>query len=47
VELAALAKAKWLVTAVGLQARVNPALMHMKELVEAGLSARSWPSMSA
>src|SRR5438067_12961096 len=36
VELAALAKAKGLVTAVGLQARVNPALMHMKELVEAG-----------
>jgi predicted dehydrogenase len=36
VELAALAKANGLVTAVGLQARVNPALMHMKELVEAG-----------
>ncbi len=36
VELAALAKAKGLVTAVGLQARVNPALMHMKELVETG-----------
>ena len=36
VELAALAKAKRLVTAVGLQARVNPALMHMKEQVEAG-----------
>jgi predicted dehydrogenase len=35
-ELAALAKARWLVTAVGLQARVNPALLHMKELVEAG-----------
>ena len=35
-ELAALAKAKSLVTAVGLQARVNPAVMHMKELVEAG-----------
>src|SRR6202790_1971293 len=35
-ELAALAKAKGLVTAIGLQARVNPALMHMKELVEAG-----------
>ena len=35
-ELAALAKAKGLVTAVGLQARVNPALMHMKELIEAG-----------
>ena len=36
VELAGLAKAKGLVTAVGLQARVNPAVMHMKELVEAG-----------
>ncbi|HYZ40232.1 MAG TPA: Gfo/Idh/MocA family oxidoreductase, partial [Stellaceae bacterium] len=36
VELAALADAKGLVTAVGLQARVNPAVMHMKELVEAG-----------
>src|SRR5438067_3901029 len=36
VELAALAKAGGLVTAVGLQARVNPAVMHMKELVEAG-----------
>jgi predicted dehydrogenase len=36
VELAALAEARGLVTAVGLQARVNPALMHMKELVEAG-----------
>jgi predicted dehydrogenase len=36
VDLAALAKAKGLVTAVGLQARVNPAVMHMKELVEAG-----------
>src|SRR6266702_917638 len=36
VELAALAKANGLVTAVGLQARVNPALMHMKEQVEAG-----------
>ena len=36
VELSALAKANGLVTAVGLQARVNPALMHMKELVEAG-----------
>src|ERR1700751_3278144 len=35
-ELAALAKAKGLVTAVGLQARVNPAVMHKKELVEAG-----------
>jgi predicted dehydrogenase len=36
VELAALAKAQGLVTAVGLQARVNPAVMYMKELVEAG-----------
>jgi predicted dehydrogenase len=36
IELAALAKANGLVTAVGLQARVNPTLMHMKELVEAG-----------
>lgn len=36
VELSALAKAKGLVTAVGLQARVNPALMQMKEQVEAG-----------
>jgi predicted dehydrogenase len=36
VELATLAKAKGLVTAVGLQARVNPAVMHMNELVEAG-----------
>ena len=36
VELAALAKAKGLVTAVGLQARVNPALMYMKEQVAAG-----------
>ena len=36
VELAALANAKGLVTAVGLQARVNPAIMYMKELVESG-----------
>lgn len=36
VELTALAKANRLVTATGLQARVNPAVMHMKELVEAG-----------
>jgi predicted dehydrogenase len=35
-ELAALAEANRLVTAVGLQARVNPTLMHMKELVEGG-----------
>jgi predicted dehydrogenase len=36
IELAALAQTNGLVTAVGLQARVYPALMHMKELVEAG-----------
>src|ERR1700746_1763181 len=36
VELAALAKSKGLVTAVGLQARAKPALMCMKEQVEAG-----------
>jgi predicted dehydrogenase len=36
VELSALAKANKLVTAVGLQARVNPAVMYMKELLEAG-----------
>jgi predicted dehydrogenase len=36
VELTALARAKRLVTAVGLQARVNPTLMYMKEQVEAG-----------
>jgi predicted dehydrogenase len=36
VELAGLAKAQGLVTAVGLQARVNPAVMHMRELVAAG-----------
>src|SRR4051812_44579881 len=36
VELTALAGAKGLVTAVGLQARVNPTLMYMKEQVEAG-----------
>src|SRR5579863_8643665 len=36
VELAALAKKKGLVTAVGLQARVNPAIMYMKELVDNG-----------
>jgi predicted dehydrogenase len=36
VELAGLAKAKGLVTAVGLQARVNPAVMHMQELVASG-----------
>jgi predicted dehydrogenase len=36
VELAALSKAKGLVTAIGLQARVNPAVMYLKELVAAG-----------
>src|ERR1700736_2148784 len=36
VELAALAKANALVMAVGLQARVNPTVMYMKEQVEAG-----------
>jgi len=36
VELAALAGKKGLVTTVGLQARVNPAVMYMKEQVEAG-----------
>ncbi len=36
VELAALAKTKGLVTAVGLQARVHPALMYMKEQIEDG-----------
>ena len=36
VELAALAERNGLVTAVGLQARVNPAVMYMKEQVEAG-----------
>src|SRR5438552_3396500 len=35
-ELAALAKARGLVTAVGLQARVNPAVMYLKELVADG-----------
>jgi predicted dehydrogenase len=36
VELSALAKTNKLVTAVGLQARVNPAVMYMKELIEGG-----------
>jgi predicted dehydrogenase len=36
VELAALAEAKGLVTAVGLQARVNPAVMYMREQIAAG-----------
>lgn len=35
-ELAALAKANQRVTAIGLQARVNPAVMHLKELLQAG-----------
>lgn len=35
-ELTALAAANGLVTAIGLQARVNPAVMYMKELVESG-----------
>lgn len=36
VELAALAEARGLVTAVGLQARLNPTLLYMKELIAAG-----------
>ena len=36
VELAALARANGLQTAVGLQSRVNPALVHMKHLIAAG-----------
>jgi len=36
IELADLARRKGLVSAVGLQARVNPALLHAKELVESG-----------
>ncbi len=36
IELAGLAKAKGLVTAVGLQARVNPAVMYLRELVREG-----------
>src|ERR1700746_3535039 len=36
VELAAPANAKGLVPAVGLQARVNPAVMHLRELVASG-----------
>src|SRR3954452_1080922 len=35
-ELAALAHAKGVRTAVGLQARVNPALLYMKEQIESG-----------
>jgi predicted dehydrogenase len=36
VELAAVAETNGLVTAVGLQARVNPALLYLKELVRSG-----------
>jgi predicted dehydrogenase len=36
VELAALAKERGLVTAIGLQARVNPALMYLREQIEVG-----------
>ncbi len=36
VELHALAEGNGLVTAIGLQARVNPAVMHMRELVAGG-----------
>src|SRR5215204_7726213 len=35
-ELAALARSKGLQTAVGLQSRVSPTLMYMKELIESG-----------
>ena len=35
-ELSALAKANKLVTAIGLQARVNPAVMYLKELIDSG-----------
>src|SRR5215207_11450983 len=35
-ELAALAKSRGVQTAVGLQSRVNPALMYLKELIESG-----------
>ncbi|MFZ3235467.1 MAG: Gfo/Idh/MocA family oxidoreductase [Stellaceae bacterium] len=38
VELAALAAANRLVTAVGLQARVNPAVMHLRELLAGGFA---------
>ncbi len=38
VELAGLAKDKGLVAAIGLQARVNPALMYMKDLVDTGFT---------
>src|SRR5215471_17740710 len=36
VELASLAETSGLVTAVGLQARVNPAMLYLKEQIEAG-----------
>src|SRR5207302_3594669 len=36
IELASLARERGLATAVGLQARVNPAIMHLKELVQSG-----------
>jgi predicted dehydrogenase len=36
IEMSALAEEKGIVTAVGLQARVSPALMYMKEMVESG-----------
>ena len=36
VELAALARTRGLVTAIGLQARANPALIHMRDLVAGG-----------
>ena len=36
VELTGLAKAKGVVTAIGLQARVNPAVMHLKQLIASG-----------
>lgn len=35
-ELSALAQSRRLITAIGLQARVNPAVMYMKELIEGG-----------
>src|SRR6202790_5475762 len=35
-ELSALARTRGLVTAIGLQARVNPAIMHMRELLVGG-----------
>jgi predicted dehydrogenase len=39
-ELAAPAKAKGVQTSCGLQSRVSPALLYMKELIEAGYSLR-------